>query len=111
MFETEARYLKYRKKLKPDSKTFCSRDCHINWKKAFNVNKNCSTCDKAIVVKSSDNCKNNFCSSSCAATFNNKLRESSKGKKKFLHAKLVELFRRYAETPGGFARIKNVKNM
>lgn len=65
---------------------WCTSKCYTNYIISKRQEKNCSNCSKKILVKNGEcrKSKSNrfFCSSSCSATFNNKLRTSNKVPKK-----------------------------
>lgn len=51
---------------------FCSRKCSNLAQKINNIDCICTNCNKLFIRVKSGLSKNNFCSSSCAATYNNK---------------------------------------
>ena len=73
-FSKQKKYIKSALKLRKDACNFCSHNCYIEHRvQTKNILINCLNCDKESKKKISqyNKYKNNFCSSSCAAIYNN----------------------------------------
>lgn len=79
--EIETKYVKYRRNNDPNTKFYCSNECR---NKLAGKNVTCFTCGKIFYKKPCELNSNgkDFCSQSCACTFNNSQRKYGKGKKK-----------------------------
>jgi len=53
---------------------FCNKNCHKQYQQSFKIEVSCKNCQTNFYKKKNQilKTKNNFCSKSCAATFNNK---------------------------------------
>jgi hypothetical protein len=78
-FQVQTKSFKYRKKLDPSSKFYCSKECrHFT----HTVTLQCQTCNKQFTKKASRLEKNNFCSHKCSAAFSNANRKLNKNRTK-----------------------------
>ncbi len=63
------------------SNNFCDKNCESQYR-STGINTNCHTCNKSIYVRQSSKIKSNsgynFCSKSCAVTFNNSFKTGEK---------------------------------
>ena len=79
-------------KKNPSTLIFCSSSCSFKYKNPW-PEKNCATCGKVFSRKPSELKVSNFCSSSCAATFNNKKRVRTKESLKKTSESLKDYYR------------------
>jgi hypothetical protein len=70
-FKREKNIIESRRKIYPNRKFFCSNKCNLYFRGSFKF-LNCTQCNKKFRrIVSQIKSKNNFCSQSCSATYNN----------------------------------------
>jgi hypothetical protein len=85
----------FTKTIQFDSLVFCSKKCFNIYQRGIKIKMECKNCLKQIEKLPSYVSKNNFCSRSCAATYNNKNKTHGTRRSKlecFIEKKLNELY-------------------